>query len=57
MQAVTTIEQFQQMMKSESKEGVLAILQSLCVGITPEDVRKMSDKSNLSPVSSWVGWR
>lgn len=57
MQAVTTIEQFQMMMKSESKDGILAILQTLSTAITPEDVRKMSDKSEVSPVSSWVGWR
>lgn len=57
MQAVTTIEQFQMMMKSESKEGIFAILQTLSTAITPEDVRKMSDKSDTSPVSSWVGWR
>lgn len=57
MQAAITIEQFQKMMKSESQQGLLAILQTLSVAITPEDVRKMSDKSDLSPVSSWVGWR
>ena len=57
MQAVVTIEQFQSMMKSEQKDGLLALFESITASITPADVRRMSDKSETSPVTTWVGWR
>jgi len=56
MQAVVTIEQFQAMMKSGQKEGLMALFQSI-TAVKPEDVRRMADKSAISPISSWVGWR
>lgn len=57
MQATITIEQFQVMMKSEKKEGLLALFETMTTALTPEDVRRMSGKSAVKPVSSWVGWR
>ncbi len=57
MHAVVTIEQFQAMMKSEKKDGLLALFESISAFITPEDVRRMADKADSGPVSSWVGWR
>lgn len=57
MQAVVTIEQFQSMMQSEQKDGLLALFASITTSITPADVRRMADKSETDPVSSWVGWR
>ncbi|MBI3957623.1 MAG: hypothetical protein HY328_02350 [Chloroflexi bacterium] len=57
MHAVVTIEQFQSMMKSEKKDGLLALFESISASITPADVRRMSDKSEISPASDWVGWR
>ncbi|MCL4831549.1 MAG: hypothetical protein KJZ86_03880 [Caldilineaceae bacterium] len=57
MQAVVTIEQFQSMMKSERKEGLLVLLEAFTTSITPSDVRKMADKSKTDPVNNWVGWR
>ena len=56
MQAVMTIEQFQSMMKSGQKEGLLTLLEAITTSITPADVRRMADKS-VEPTSSWVGWR
>jgi len=57
MQASVTIEQFQAMMKSEKKDGLLALFESISASITPADVRRMADKAETGPVSSWVGWR
>lgn len=57
MHAVATIEQFQSMMKSEKKVGLLALFESISASIIPADVRRMSDKSAVGPVSDWVGWR
>ena len=57
MQAVVTIEQFQSMMKSEKKSGLLALFELITTSSTPTDVRRMSDKSETDPVSTWVGWR
>ena len=57
MQAVVTIEQFQEMMKSEQKDGLFALFESISASITPADVRRMADKSNINPLYSWVGWR
>lgn len=57
MHAVVTIEQFQSMMKSEKKDGLLALFEHISASITPADVRRMSDKSKVGPVSDWVGWR
>jgi len=57
MQAVVTIEQFQAMMKSEKKDGLLALFETITTSITPTDVRQMADKSRNGPQGSWVGWR
>ncbi len=57
MQAVVTIEQFQAMMTSEKKDSLFALLENITTSITPADVRRMSDKSETSPITSWVGWR
>lgn len=57
MREVTSIEQFQAMMKSEEKEGVLALLETLNTSLTPADVRQMTEKSETDPVGTWVGWR
>jgi|GEM_PF-6168801 len=57
MQAVVTIEQFQAMMKSEKKDGLLALFESISASITPTDVRKMTDKNGIDPLGSWAGWR
>jgi hypothetical protein len=55
MQAVVTIEQFQSMMQSEQKDGLMALLERITTSTTPADVRQMSDKTD--PQGSWVGWR
>ncbi len=57
MQATVTIEQFQAMMRSEKKDGLLALFETMTTALTPEDVRRMSDKSEVGPVYTWVGWR
>lgn len=57
MQAAVTVEQFQAMMKSEKKDGLLALFESISASITPADVRRMADKAAVGPISSWVGWR
>lgn len=57
MREVTSIEQFQAMMQSEEKEGVLALLETINTSITPDDVRQMAEKVDVGPVGSWVGWR
>ena len=57
MQAVVTIEQFQEMMKSEKEDGLLALFKSISTSITPADVRKMTEKTELDPVYTWAGWR
>ena len=57
MQAVVTIEQFQSMMKSEKKSGLLVLLERIVTSSTPADVRRMSDKSETGPVTTWAGWR
>jgi hypothetical protein len=57
MQTAITIEQFQTMMKSEKKEGLLALFETMTTALTPEDVRRMSGKDAARPISSWVGWR
>lgn len=57
MQAVVTIEQFQSMMKSEQKDGLLALFELITTSSTPMDVRQMSDKSGAETQGSWVGWR
>lgn len=57
MQTAITIEQFQTMMKSEKKEGLLALFETMTTALTPEDVRRMSGKDAVKPISSWVGWR
>ena len=57
MQAVVTIEQFQSMMKSEQKDGLLALFELITTSVTPTDVRQMSDKSDFGGQGYWVGWR
>ncbi len=57
MQAVTTIEQFQSLMKSEQKDGLLALFELINTSVTPTDVRQMSDKSDTGGQGAWVGWR
>ena len=57
MQATVTIEQFQAMMRSEKKDGLLALFETMTTALTPEDVRRMSGKDKVGPISSWVGWR
>lgn len=57
MREVTSIEQFQVMMQSEEKEGVLAVLEAINTSITPKDVRQMAEKTDVDPIGTWVGWR
>ncbi|MFZ1753652.1 MAG: hypothetical protein WBO46_17710 [Caldilineaceae bacterium] len=57
MTAVITIEQFQTMMKSEKKDGLLTLFETITTAITPTDVRRMSEKAETDPLTNWVGWR
>ena len=57
MQAVVTIEQFQSMMQSEKKEGLLALFERISEATIPDDVHRSSEWLKSGPVSDWVGWR
>ncbi len=57
MPTVTTIEQFQSMMKSEQKSELLRLMELITTSTTPTDVRRMSDKIGTGGQGSWAGWR